>query len=425
MERGQKACDLKKMSRDELYKLAQKFSIKGRSALTKEQLIEQLAPFVASDAPVNAPAETKNSEAVPSSEKSAANKRFSRKSNDADLAESLSQARRRHDKTTAAAGTEDGSTSVRKPVQPLMTGYEDSARPKQVISRPIPDTARPGEERLTGELPLGYGDTRIVLQVRDPHWAHTYWDVAERTRQQLRKAIGDDAYDRALFVLRVYDVTDITFDGLNAHSYYDIHIFEGANNWYLNLGRPNCAFLVDLGLITPAGEFILIARSNAIRTPRDTYSETVDDQWMVLDEEFREIYRASGGFNVGASSGELRQALSQRLTEQLSSGALSSLALSSAALSSESVTSPGLVRGGQQKGKDFWLVVNTELIVYGATEPDAQVTVQGRQVKLRPDGTFTLRFALPDGHQNIPVRAVNADGDMERTITPIVEKTTR
>ncbi len=414
------ARDLKKMSREELYKLAQKFNIKGRSALTKDQLIEQLSPLMASGDSPQAPAAKKCPASESIAEKPATKKRASRKT-----AVEEPEIPARRIPVAGKQGVAAVEPNAQKSDKRAIPGYEEQTRAKQVVNRPIPDTARPGEERLTGELPLGYGDTRIVLQVRDPHWAHAYWDVADRTRQQLRNAIGGEAYDRSLFVLRVYDVTDIAFDGLNAHSYYDIHIFEGANNWYLNLGRPDCSFLVDLGLITPSGEFVLIARSNSIRTPRDTYSETIDDKWMVLDEEFREIYRASGGFNVGASSGELRHALTQRLSEQLSSGALSSAALSSAALSSEALSSPGVGRGAPQKGKDFWLVVNTELIVYGATEPDANLTVQGHQVKLRPDGTFTLRFALPDGHQNIPVRAVNADGDMERTITPVVEKATR
>ena len=76
------------------------------------------------------------------------------------------------------------------------------------------------------------------------------------------------------------------------------------------------------------------------------------------------------------------------------------------------------------KERKFWLVLNTELIVYGATEPDAVVKVQGEQISLRPDGTFTLRYALPDGVQYIPVAANSADGIDTITITPIVTKQT-
>jgi len=72
-----------------------------------------------------------------------------------------------------------------------------------------------------------------------------------------------------------------------------------------------------------------------------------------------------------------------------------------------SVTSPS---GGEAPGaRGFWFNVNAELIVYGATEPDASVTVGGRPVTLRPDGTFSCRFALPDGEYELSVVAVSAD----------------
>ena len=68
--------------------------------------------------------------------------------------------------------------------------------------------------------------------------------------------------------------------------------------------------------------------------------------------------------------------------------------------------------------------VKTELIVYGATEADAQLTMQGLPVKLRSDGTFTVRFALPEGDFAYPVRAVNRDGDREIKTTPTVKRRT-
>jgi hypothetical protein len=75
-----------------------------------------------------------------------------------------------------------------------------------------------------------------------------------------------------------------------------------------------------------------------------------------------------------------------------------------------------LEAGGEAPGRrGFWFNVNAELIVYGATEPDARLTVAGRPVKLRPDGSFALRFALPDGEYELPVRAVAADGADSRS----------
>ena len=58
--------------------------------------------------------------------------------------------------------------------------------------------------------------------------------------------------------------------------------------------------------------------------------------------------------------------------------------------------------------------MNAELIVYGATEPDAKVTVAERPIKLRPDGTFSFRFSLPDGRYQLPALAVSGDGEEAR-----------
>ncbi len=53
------------------------------------------------------------------------------------------------------------------------------------------------------------------------------------------------------------------------------------------------------------------------------------------------------------------------------------------------------------------------------------VTLQGEPVKLRPDGTFTMRFSLPDSRQIIPAVAASADGIEERTIVLAVERNTK
>ena len=61
-----------------------------------------------------------------------------------------------------------------------------------------------------------------------------------------------------------------------------------------------------------------------------------------------------------------------------------------AAISSiSSISSPF---GGEGKQKGFWFNVNAELIIYGATEPDAQVTIGGRVIKLRARWHVQLSF---------------------------------
>ncbi|HTH49314.1 MAG TPA: hypothetical protein VMB21_17490, partial [Candidatus Limnocylindria bacterium] len=47
-----------------------------------------------------------------------------------------------------------------------------------------------------------------------------------------------------------------------------------------------------------------------------------------------------------------------------------------------------------------------------------------RPVKLRDDGSFSFRFALPDGEFQLPVVAVSAAGDDQRTAEVTFARTT-
>jgi len=135
----------------------------------------------------------------------------------------------------------------------------------------------------------------------------------------------------------------------------------------------------------------------------------------LLAEDAERMYTLSGGYSSRASaSGELPELMTRRMDELMGSGVGASFGLWSASAPQP----PGAGHPG------FWFVLGTELIVYGATDPGATVTCQGRPVPLRPDGTFTLRFALPDGAQEIACRATSADRLEAISITPALTKTT-
>ncbi|MFH1777199.1 MAG: DUF4912 domain-containing protein [Candidatus Omnitrophota bacterium] len=269
------------------------------------------------------------------------------------------------------------------------------------------DTETPPYE--LNEVPAGYGDNLIVLQVRDPYWAHAYWEISQEKRTEIEKKYFL-SLDLARCALRVYDVTGVRFNGTNANFYFDVEINNVADNWYINLNKPGHSFCVDLGIFTASGDFVVIARSNVINTPLDGPSNIVDEEWMVVEEDFNKLYGMAQGIGMGLSSAELRELVKERMKLEISSGAVSSGAVSSGGIS------------GLKRKRKFRLIADTELIVYGATEPDAKLTVQDKPIKLNPDGTFSLRFALPDGKQIIPIKAASSDGLEEREIVFTVER---
>ena len=97
---------------------------------------------------------------------------------------------------------------------------------------------------------------------------------------------------------------------------------------------------------------------------------------------------------------------------QATSGALANIV----GLANPAVSSADAPFGEAGRPRGFWLNVNAELIIYGATMPDATVAIGGRAVDLRPDGTFSIRFALPDGIFELPVTAASTDGWDQRRV---------
>jgi hypothetical protein len=264
-------------------------------------------------------------------------------------------------------------------------------------------------KKLPRDLPRGYGRDRIVVMVRDPYWLHCYWELTPQSVQRAEAALGQD-WHTARPVLRVLDVTSEDTTSAAEGIVRDIDIHGGCNNWYIDVPNPPRSYRVDIGYLSRSGRFYVLARSNVVTTPRAGVSDVIDENWTDVQQNYEKIYAMSGGFDPGASSLELKKLFEERLRRPMGS---------------PMITSFGSGAFGAGKRRGFWFRLDAELIVYGATEPGAKVTLQGEPVQLRPDGTFTVRFSLPDSRQIIPAVAASADGVEERTIVLAVERNTK
>lgn len=270
-------------------------------------------------------------------------------------------------------------------------------------------------------LPEGYGETRVVLLPRDPHWMFTYWEITEATAKEIKSKHGEDIFNRSQAVIRMHELSSPQHPESSIRT-IDIGVSLEAKNWYLRADKQNSSWFVELGLKTADGKFILLARSNVITLPEGSVSTQMDEKWAYIKEEMDKIWEAAGGGKIGMGSLEMVKMLAQRggweLLSQLSSwkGGISS-----------GISSPHqrpLQQGERELQRGFWLMADCELILYGATEPTATLSVQGKPIELKPDGTFSLRFALPAGKLELPVKAVSGDRAEERAIQISVERTT-
>ena len=352
--------------------------------------------------------------------------------------------------TSAAAGLASGGAAA-----VAFTLADDPA--DDPADNPVDDPVKPETSRLSlkelasvdeglAELPDGYGDSRIVLLPRDPKWAYAYWDVSNEHKEELRQQGG------SRLMLRLYDVTDIDQNHQAPHGMQQQECHEMARSWYIEIPVSDRDYSIEIGYLTDDDRWLLLSRSASVRVPPVYPSDWVKDQFVTLgwgtglaDQRFGNlgrrgtlteadaaqtagespVYDALFAFNQAQN--ELRLAGSLYGSMQTlppgglsASGMVPGLSMSGLNVSGLNVSGVGL---GDRK-RNFWLVADAELIVYGATEPDATLTIGDRVIPLSPDGTFRFHMPFPDGKIDYPIRAVAADGQQSRAITMNFERDT-
>jgi len=344
-------------------------------------------------------------------------------------------------------GPEVGSESSPSPQVP----------PPSVEANPIltvtseTKTELPAYEYL-GHLPDSYGTRKLFLVPRDPSILFAYWDLNFDQYQEAARA----AKDGKIF-LEIY----VPGEG----RVQQIHVWNNHKNWYLQVNRPDTAFIGQLGYYKNDGSFEVLARSSEVRTPRDTLSPHTEAKFVTIpfSVPFREIrdliasyaqegealadtlarmeqsnyelpFQAQVPRDLTPSesehlleylgdeeirrhmvgSFEITEILRKRFEATLSSGQWTSSPGSWVpGGSTSSLSSPFGSSFGRHRG--FRMHVNAELIIYGGTEPNAKVRINGSDISLSSDGTFSYHFVFPDGQFHIPIEAKSADGVEERS----------
>ncbi|MDO8803821.1 MAG: DUF4912 domain-containing protein [Elusimicrobiota bacterium] len=262
-------------------------------------------------------------------------------------------------------------------------------------------------------LPEAYGTTEAILLPRDPNWMFIYWEITGDSKKEACRLHGAFIFQKGRQVIRVHQAAA----NACADKYFDIPVMHDAKNWYVNVQESGGAYYCEVGLVLPDDTFISLVKTNTVNLPAGHVSDVTDEKWMAVTADFDKLLQLSGVEYIGKGSGEVAKSLAQRWEM------LRSVFSRASSWGVGSMSSQSLHKQPDQTRK-FWLVADCELILYGATEPDAFVTVSGRKVNLNPDGTFSMRFAFPDGGMDLPVKAVSKDETDSREIDIKVTRTT-
>lgn len=88
--------------------------------------------------------------------------------------------------------------------------------------------------------------------------------------------------NKEILDLRIFDVTDLYFDGTNAHSVTCIKVKKDEQSWTIKNLKKNRSYLCELGYITKEYFFFPLLQSNPIQTP---YADSSDYTLKQKDAE--------------------------------------------------------------------------------------------------------------------------------------------
>lgn len=299
---------------------------------------------------------------------------------------------------------------------------------------PSASTAPVSENELTGDLPEYYDETRLVLQIRDPHWAYAYWELPPVERKRLELEVGIFEFAHSHYILRLHNVT-------RGHT-QEIKLTENARNWYIYLEDSRCVYQVELGLQSPTEGYTFIALSNLVQTPADRVAE----QWAppvapqppqrheepesspepeerqpapstahLTDPAFVYYQSLSGAPVLHAGSSEIPAGLNAPAPQMPGSHAGLPAGISSLSLpgsftvptsASEFSSMPGSLQMPGSAGVSSFdqvrreksapsIALAADLVLYGQVPEGCDLFFMGQQISVRADGTFSLRLALP------------------------------
>lgn len=343
--------------------------------------------------------------------------------------------------------------------KPAKSPVISSGKPRPPEKPNIPAKLNPVSSKTNfqkADLPMGAARPWLRFWVKDPYWIFASWELPEAILKPYQK----DLQSGGKTILRIYDREAWHNGGKESGTAIDLDVGH-ANSWYVQLWKDNLSVIGSIGIQTASGRFIPLVQSNAIKTPRAGVSPRKEQIWVEIkdkpqapyvwvtkkttrrgferrriyfsDEELRRYYseqatslqglfgqRISEFIKGGFSTDTQHLNFSELYKSQLAGGSELSFDVSgSAHLGASESTSSFSKRS--QTGQ-FFFELNADVHIYGKTEPNAEVWLGNRQIKLNQDGTFSLQYALPDMTIPLSFKAIASDRQEEREIDTTIHR---
>ena len=93
-----------------------------------------------------------------------------------------------------------------------------------------------------------------------------FWEASDIPRKVIQ-LFFNRSFEDLIQVVRIYDVTDLIFNGSNAHYYHEIPIPYNNGHWFIKGLVANRSYIAELGVYFSEKNFFPVLRSKTIQTP--------------------------------------------------------------------------------------------------------------------------------------------------------------
>lgn len=247
----------------------------------------------------------------------------------------------------------------------------------------------------------------FTLDMIDPYWLHATWCLRRKTVERARIGMGQYWFT-AKPMLRVTVLNDgDSGTGGRFQHLRDVLIHGHVNHWFIAVLNPPATYVVEIGYYCPTQKkFYGLMKSNVVSTPQVRsalrYEKSAEFAWMTVCG-----LQPAAVPSWSPNNHNLYKKWAEKTNKTLASDS-----------STLKVETPDVAQN------ELPLRVTTEMVIYGSTTPDSQVTMNAEWVAVQPDGTFMLRIDVPEqGRQMITIDSMNRKSSQQLIMT--VERTTQ
>ena len=254
---------------------------------------------------------------------------------------------------------------------------------------------------------------RIVLFVCDSYWLRACWEVTPLLVDRIRSAMGNTGTPPT--ALRFH----VDREGPRATGrrelISELEVSGGFGSWYIPIDSSPNHFMVELGYRSRDGQFFTLISSNTVQTPQrfahDSFGRSmIDDLNARARLESPVPYDARAGAGYGAKSPAPKPC---------------------AAPTPAPPAFPQPIGFNQpeyassEKSPSDYFDVDVQVVIKGHAAPRTTILVKDDPIPVRSDGTFSVRYSLPERRHVFPITMTSQDGMEKQTIVLALDRNTK